>query len=167
LAGPVSLGVVVLFNLEGPRMGHTHQSIEIEVPADVVWNTIRNFYDMSWAPNVIQNTRAVGDVNGGKVGAQRLLNGQFSETLIELNDDSRIMRYSIDDGPSPVSKAEIDNYAGCIEVKPSPSGNGALVEWSSGWEKNEEQVREFCQNIYVALLNDMKQSLESAYSAGD
>lgn len=63
-------------------MGHTHQSIEIEVPADIVWNTIRNFYDMSWAPNVMQETRAIGDINGGKVGAQRLLNGLFSETRI-------------------------------------------------------------------------------------
>lgn len=147
-------------------MGQTHQSIEILVPADIVWNRIRNFYDMSWAPNVIQETRAIGETNGGShVGSRRLLNGQFSETLIELNDHARVMRYSVDDGPSPMSKAEIDHYTGCIEVKPSSSGTGALVEWSSGWEKNEELVREFCQNIYAALLNDMKQSLEAANSA--
>ena len=49
-------------------MGQTNQSIEIEVPAKIVWNRIRNFYDMSWAPNVIQETRAIGDTNGGQVG---------------------------------------------------------------------------------------------------
>ena len=146
-------------------MGHTHQSIEILVPAEVVWNRIRNFYDMSWAPNVIQNTKAIGDSNGSQVGAQRLLNGQFSETLLQLNENDRIIRYSIDDGPSPISNAEIDNYVGCIEVKASASGEGALVEWSSGWEKNEEAVSEFCSGIYVALLNDMKHSLEAASSA--
>ena len=146
-------------------MGHTHQSIEILVPAEVVWNRIRNFYDMSWAPNVIQNVKPIGESDGRQVGAQRLLNDQFSETLLEFNEYERIMRYSIDEGPSPVSSREIDNYVGCIEVKPSESGDGSLVEWSSGWEKNEEPVRVFCQGIYVALLNDMKQSLESGYSA--
>ena len=148
-------------------MGQTRQSIEIAVPAETVWNTIRNFYDLSWAPNVIQEATAIDATNGGQVGARRLLNGQFSETLLELNEDDRIMRYSIDDGPSPVSRTEIENYEGRIEVKPSSSGSGALVEWSSLWEKNEEPVREFCQSIYVALLNDMKQSLEAAHSAGE
>ena len=33
-------------------MGQTHQSIEILVPADIVWNRIRNFYDMSWVPSL-------------------------------------------------------------------------------------------------------------------
>jgi hypothetical protein len=146
-------------------MGHTHQSIEIRVPAEIVWNKIRNFYDMSWAPNVIQDTKAIGDSDGSQVGAQRLLNGQFSETLLQLNEYERIMRYSIDDGPSPISNIEIDDYVGCIEVKPSASGEGALVEWSSGWEKNEEAVSEFCSGMYVALLNDMKHSLEAGNSA--
>lgn len=146
-------------------MGRTHQSIEILVPADIVWNRIRNFYDMSWAPNVIHNTKAIDKTNGNQIGGQRLLNGLFNETLIELNEDERVMRYSLDDGPSPVSAAEIDNYVGCIEVKPSSSGDGAVVEWSSGWEKNDEAVGEFCHGIYVALLNDMKHSLEAAHSA--
>jgi hypothetical protein len=40
------------------------------------------------------------------------------------------------------------------------SGSGTRVEWSSSWEQNDEPVHDFCHGIYIALLNDMKKSLE-------
>jgi hypothetical protein len=66
--------------------------------------------------------------------------------------------YSIDDGPSPVSKEEVSNYIGRVVVE--PSGEGTRVEWTSRWEQNDEPVHDFCHGIYVALLNDIKKSLE-------
>ena len=37
-----------------------------------------------------------------------------------------------------------------------------MVEWSSKWEDNDEATYEFCHGMYLALLDDMKKSLESS-----
>ncbi len=141
-------------------MGQTSQSTTIAVPPEEVWDAIRNFHDLSWAPNVITSLEVVRDVAGDQEGARRILNGAFHETLIEVDDSERIVRYSIDDGPSPVSKTDVSNYVGHIQV--SPESDGTLVEWSSQWDRNDEAASEFCHGIYVALLADMKTNLESA-----
>lgn len=140
-------------------MGKTHQSINIEKPVDQVWQSIRDFHEMSWAPNVVTNLEVVGDTPADQPGAVRVLNGSFHETLLEFDDRQRTMAYSIDDGPSPISKDEISNYVGRVRVQPTDSG-GTLVEWSSTWEGNDEPAYAFCHLLYVALLEDMKKSLE-------
>lgn len=141
-------------------MGQTYQSIVINAPAEKVWSAIRNFHDLSWAPNVITRVDVVGSQKGDEVGAGRVLNDAFRETLREMNDDASGFAYSIDDGPSSVSKADVSNYVGRVSVRPVTEGGGTFVEWSSVWERNDEATAEFCHGIYVALLADMKKSLE-------
>ena len=140
-------------------MGTTFQEIEIDVPVDTVWQTIRNFHDLSWAPNVITGVDVVGDKAGDEPGAGRVLNGVFHETLQTVDDDGKTFSYSIDDGPPPLSKDEMSNYVGRVAVEPSASG-GTRVEWTSSWEQNDGPIQEFCHGIYVALLGDMKKTLE-------
>ncbi len=142
------------------EMGNTHQTIEIGAPTDQVWKTVRDFHDLSWAPNVITNLEAVGEKSGDEVGAIRILNGAFRETLLTLDDEDRTFTYSIDDGPSPVSKDDVKNYVGRVTVRQAEQGDATLVEWSSTWQDNDEPAYEFCHAIYVALLQDMKKSLE-------
>lgn len=141
-------------------MARTYQSIIIDAPADRVWDAIRDFHDMSWAPNVVESVEKVGELEGDRAGAVRILNGAFRETLLEHDDGEREMAYSIDDGPSPVSADDVDDYVGRLRVRPVTEGGRTFVEWSSGWRGNDEAAYEFCHNIYVALLNDMKRSLE-------
>ena len=102
-------------------MGQTHQSTEISVPPEQVWHALRNFHDMSWAPNVITSLEVVGEIAGDQEGAGRILNGAFHETLLEVDDAERRVRYTIDDGPSPVSKTDVSNYVGQIQVSPEAS----------------------------------------------
>ncbi len=139
-------------------MGTTHQEILINRAAHVVWNAIRDFHDLSWAPNVVSDVTRVGDNAGDQPGAGRVLNGVFHETLKSIDDDAMTFSYSIDDGPSPVSKEEVSNYIGRVAVE--SSGDGTRVEWTSSWDQNDDPVHDFCHAIYVALLNDMKKSLE-------
>lgn len=139
-------------------MGSTFQEIEIRAPIDVVWKAIRDFHDASWAPNVVTNVDVVGNKPGDKPGAGRVLNGVFHETLRTLDDMGKTFTYSIDDGPSPVSKDEVSNYVGRVLLE--HMATGTRVEWSSTWKDNDEAAGKFCHGIYVALLNDMKQSLE-------
>jgi len=139
-------------------MGSTFQEIEIKAPIDTVWKAIRDFHDMSWAPNVVTSIDVVGNKAGDKPGAGRVLNGAFHETLRTLDDMGKSFTYSIDDGPSPISKDEVSNYVGRVLLE--HVATGTRVEWSSTWKDNDEPASEFCHAIYVALLNDMKQSLE-------
>ena len=140
-------------------MGTTFQEIEIVAPADKVWQAIRDFHDISWAPNVVTSVEAVGNKGGDKKGAGRIINGVFHETLRTHDDLSKAFTYSIDDGPGPLSDGQAKNYVGRVLVE--HIAGGTRVEWSSSWQGNDEAVHEFCHAIYVALLNDMKASLES------
>jgi len=67
-------------------MGKIHHSIEIETAVDRVWQTVRDFHHMKWAPNVISDLQVVGDGPGDQVGAVRVLNGAFRETLLDRED---------------------------------------------------------------------------------
>jgi len=140
-------------------MGQTYQSIVINAPVESVWDSIRDFHNLGWAPNVITSLDVVGDAAGNEIGAGRLLNGVFKETLLTVDNDEKIFTYSIDEGPGPLAEG-MRNYVGKVHVQPAEDGDGAFVEWTSSWEENDEAVHEFCHPIYMALLDDMKQSLE-------
>jgi carbon monoxide dehydrogenase subunit G len=136
-----------------------YNTLEINVSPNKVWETIANFHDMSWAPEVIASVEAVGDKKGGDIGAKRILNGAFYETLTSVDSDKLTFFYSIDDGPGPVAKEVISNYIGVVKL--SASENGTLVEWGSTFDAaNEGDVVEFCDPIYQALLAALKQTLE-------
>ena len=143
-------------------MGSTYQSIVIDRPPQQVWDTIRDFHDMSWTPNVITSLDRVGERQGNEIGASRVLNGAFHETLRELDDAGHTLSYSIDEGPPPISSADISDYIGRVTVKATPDSSGSMVEWSSSWKDNDEAAYEFFHPIYMALLADMKASLEDA-----
>jgi len=137
-------------------MPSTYQSRVVTAPVDEVWARLRNFHDMSWAPNVVTRCEAVGDKGPDQIGAQRVLNEAFRETLLELDDPQRTLRYSIDEGPSPVSSEEVSNYRGLVRALPSPDGRGTLVEWSSSWEADGDEAVSFCGGIYNALLDELE-----------
>ena len=139
-------------------MGKCENKIEIDASTDKIWETINDFHDMSWAPNVITSVEAVGDKKGTEVGAKRILNDAFHETLVEVNADEYSFSYSIDDGPGPVASDAVSNYIGVVKL--SAKDYGTLVEWGSSFNaENESEVREFCDPIYQALLSALKETL--------
>ena len=142
-------------------MPHCYQSMVVNAPVDKVWDTIKNFHDMSWAASVIEKCEAVGEKSGTEAGAKRILNDTFHETLLECNDQEHRVRYSIDEGPSPVSSAEVSHYIGNLHLIPVTLNNSTFVEWGSNWESVSEDAAEFCHQIYVALLRELAQQLES------
>jgi len=139
-------------------MGTCYNKIEIKSPVKTVWNTISDFHDMSWAPQVITSVTKVGDKRGDEVGARRVLNELFHETLMSLDADAFAFSYSIDDGPGPVSSSAVDRYIGVVKL--TESENGTVVEWSSTYESdNENEVADFCNPIYGALLAGLNDTL--------
>jgi hypothetical protein len=141
-------------------MGKTYQSIVINAPVEKVWETVRNFHDMSWAPNVITKLEVKGDKQGDQIGAQRLLNDAFLETMLELSDLEHTIQYSIDDGPTPISPDDVEDYIGSISMIPVTETDSTFFEWSSSWDSKTDAAEDFCHNIYVAMLADLKKTLE-------
>ena len=140
-------------------MPSTYQSNLINAPIEKVWETISNFHDFTWAPNVVSSCESVGDIAGSEVGAKRVLNGAFHETLQSVDESEHRIRYSIDDGPEPVSASEVSNYIGEIKLTPVTMQGSTLIEWSSTWESSESEAESFCHNIYVALMSDLADTL--------
>lgn len=141
-------------------MGSTYQSTVVSASADSVWSRLRDFHDMSWAPGVVESCRAAGGESGTEVGARRVLKDAFFETLREIDDERRLLEYSIDDGPSPVGENEVQEYRGTVQVRPVTDTGHAFVEWSSRWRDSDgdQAVHDFCSPIYEALLAELKAS---------
>ena len=138
-------------------MGTCYNSVIINASSDKVWNTIRDFHDMSWATGVITKVENVGDRDGRSPGARRILNDAFHETLLTIDEEQMLFTYSIDDGPEPVSKDLVTNYVGTVKVYPVTDDNTTFVEWQSRYESPDDQaVGDFCNPIYHALLSGLK-----------
>lgn len=131
-------------------------SIVINAPADKVWAAFQNFHDMSGFPNVIESVENSGDIPGDQIGAKRILNGVFHETLLYFNAEERILRYSIDDGPEATSKDNVKGYVGQVQVFSVTADNSTFVLWTSKWESSGGGVTEFCDPVYQALLTDLQ-----------
>ena len=135
-----------------------YNSTIVNAPADKVWARLRDFHDLSWAPNVVSKVQKVGSVPGTQIGAQRVLNDAFHETLRAVDDSERVFRYSIDDGPGAVAKDKVTGYLGEVRVLPVTDGNSTFVAWSSRWDDSKGGVAEFCSPIYQALLADLRKT---------
>lgn len=104
---------------------------------------------------MIKTNQIIGTVSGDEVGVKRILNDVFHETLVEYRPGSYYLKYSIDDGPSPVSCDEVSNYYGIVQLTRLPGDEGTQVEWSSSWDSKSKDAVEFCHTIYLALLSDL------------
>lgn len=134
-----------------------YNSVVINAPADEVWDVLKNFHDLSWSKNVVNKVEIVGSKSSDEIGAQRVLNDAFHETLRSLNNDAKKFTYSIDDGPAAVSKDNVVGYVGEVSVFSVSENNTSFVLWTSQWEsEKEEGVAELCSPIYHALLQDLK-----------
>lgn len=137
-------------------MGECVNSAVIAAPVDEVWRRIRNFHDMSWTP-AIASLEPVGEARADQLGAKRILNGAFHETLLGLDDLERSFRYQITDGPSPVSKDELLYYYGTVRVLPVTDENASLVIWETRYEaKDDAQVKQLCDPFYITFLAHLK-----------
>jgi hypothetical protein len=136
-------------------MPKVYNSIIVPAPVEQVWSRVRNFHDFSWAPSLVTSCEKVGEGDGYSVGARRLLNGIFLDTLIAYSAIDRRMMYSLDEGPSPVSSREIRDYVGNLHLLPVTAENSTFVEWSGIWESESTDAVEYMNGVYRSLLGDL------------
>ncbi|WP_340075509.1 SRPBCC family protein [Leptobacterium sp. I13] len=133
-----------------------YNSIVVDASADEVWSVLKNFHDLSWS-TVVNKVEKIGAKNQHEVGAKRVLNDAFHETLLSIDNTAKKFTYSIDDGPDVVSKDNVDGYIGEVTVFPITNNNTAFVLWTSSWKAaKKDGVADFCNPIYHALLQDLK-----------
>lgn len=138
-------------------MGSVQQSITINAPIGQVWQTIRNFHDMSWASKVATSVVSEGEKSGSEIGAKRIINNVFYETLTAFSDQEQTFSYQIDQGPGPLKAEKISSYIGTVKL--TADGEQTKVEWSSTFEASDEDaVANFCNPMYSALLAAMKET---------
>jgi len=141
-------------------MGKCYNQAIINKPIETVWATIRDFHHMEWAKEVVETTEKVGTCDGTTVGAQRILNQAFFETLLTLDDKEHSFTYRIDDGPGPIAKVAVNNYIGSVKATPIEAEGRTMVEWSSTFEANDEDaVGDFCNPIYQGLLHSLQENI--------
>lgn len=134
-----------------------YNSIVINAPSNEVWAVLKNFHDLSWSKNVVSKVDIIGDKSAGEIGAKRVLNDAFHETLVSLDNIAKNFTYSIDDGPAAVSKDNVEGYIGDVTVFSITENDTSFVLWTSRWESTKEDgIADLCNPIYHALLHDLK-----------
>jgi carbon monoxide dehydrogenase subunit G len=123
----------------------------INASEDKVWSALRDFHRLDWAKGVVETVEAIGPKVGDQIGARRKVNGAFTETLLCLDDQSKVIRYSIDDGPGPLQQCS--GYVGQVRLAPVTDGDRTFIEWSSSWQDSGGGVKEFCDPVYKGLLD--------------
>lgn len=136
-------------------MPKVYNSIIIAAPIEQVWSRISNFHDFSWAPSLIKSCEKVGEGDGCSIGAKRLLNGVFLDTLIAYSALEKRITYSLDEGPYPVSSNEISAYVGDLHLLPVTADNRTFVEWSGSWELGNTDTVSYMNGVYRSLLSDL------------
>ena len=137
-------------------MGQCYNSVVVNAPVQDVWNALKKFHDMSWAPNVVTRLDVIGEKKDGEIGARRKLNDAFLETLTELDETARSFQYTVDDGPDPVAADVVESYVGIAKVFPVTATGQTFVLWISDYKtKDDSAVGEFCNPIYQGLLSDL------------
>ncbi len=122
----------------GPVRGKMTATVDIEAPAEQVWDIIKNFDDMSWHPG-IKSVQATGGNTKGATRVLTLADGNtITEQLKSYNADKMSYKYKIIDmsvvktiehsGQSEdIPVLPVDNYQGIIKVK--KKGNSTVVTW--------------------------------------
>ena len=147
-------------------MPKVYNSIIVPTRIEAVWSRVRNFHDFSWAPSLIASCEKVGPGDGYMVGARRLLNGVFLDTLIAYSSLDKRITYSMDEGPSPVSSSDIHGYVGDLHLLPVTDANTTFVEWSATWESNNSDAVGYMNDVYRSLLADLVAGFGQASSPG-
>ncbi len=151
----------------GPSRQKVSESIEINAPADKVWQAIGNFQDGSWIP--------VGEKTEGKGGnepkATRTLTlkggATVEEELAKYDAEKKSFMYRIT--KVDVKTLPVNDYSSTVEVE--GSGDKSKVTWKGAFyrgymnndpppELNDEASKNAVSGLYKASLENLKKKVE-------
>jgi Polyketide cyclase / dehydrase and lipid transport len=136
-------------------------SIVINAPPEVTWGIVSDFNGLpGWQEGV-----AASEIEGGgdpnRIGVVRRLTtadgATIRETLLELSDADRYLRYNAIEAPVPVRE-----YVGTLRVTAEGEGRSRL-EMTSSWENDpadEKQLVEMFNELLPQGLASAKKAIE-------
>lgn len=167
LVTAVSAVVAVPASAHGPTRQKVVETIEINAPADKVWDVIGNFHDMGWHPAF---TKTEGE-GGNAAGADRILHLASGDTIKEklttYNADTKMYKYEITE--VDVKVVPVSNYSSSIQV--SGDGDKSTVQWKGAFyrgfvnndpppELNDEAAVKAITGVYQSGLAALKKKIE-------
>jgi mxaD protein len=144
------------------------ESVQINAPANKVWEKISNFNDLgAWHPAVKSTEITSGENN--KVGAMRLLTlqdgGTIKEKLLGYNSKKMTFKYTIIESVLPVS-----SYVSSVTVTPEKD-NTSKVVWKGSFKRkdlsdkpaagqDDETATKTITSVYRGGLDNLKKISE-------
>ncbi len=135
-------------------MAKVEMATELPVPAQRVWDLIGGFHTLAdWHPAVEKSESE----KEGTTTLRRLYlagGGTLLERLEAVDDNQRVLRYSIVESPLPVG-----DYLATLRVRDRDDGASCTVEWSSEFEPvgaPEPDAVKVIEGIYQAGLENLK-----------
>ena len=146
------------------------EEININAPAEKVWNIVNNFNDLgAWHPSVKSTKVSLSSSffqvsSKNKVGSVRLLTlvdgSTIKEKLLAYDSENKTFKYSILEGVLPVS-----NYVSTLSVK-TDSNNNSIVVWQSNFKPkgnfSDTHAIKTIHSVYRIGLDNLKKISESS-----
>lgn len=160
----IGLGMIAESAAAAPLLA-VSESVSIAASPDMVWQTIRNFGDMAWHP-AVRSTELRADKAGKGLSIRRLTlkdDGVIVEQLLDNDDAHRIQRYTILDGPLPVTDYE------ATFVVTEGEGGASVVGWKARFLRkpdaavSDAALAEMIGGMFAAGLGSLKKHLEAAH----
>jgi hypothetical protein len=155
----------------GPSRQKVTESVTIDAPPAKVWDTIKDFHDMSWLPGVVKTAGTGGNEPDTATRQLTLDNGAtIDESLYKYDGDAMTYSYRID--KVDVKVLPVNNYSSTIAVLPAEGGK-STVEWRGAFyrgypnndpppELNDEAAVKAVTAIYRKGLDALKKKVEAA-----
>lgn len=155
----------------GPSRQKITEAIVIDAPPAKVWDTIKDFHDMSWMPGVTKTTGSGGNEPDTATRQLTLDNGAtIDESLYKYDAEGMSYSYRIDN--VDVKVLPVNNYSATLIVLPAEGGKSS-VEWRGAFyrgypnndpppELNDEAAIKAVTALYRKGLEALKKKVEAA-----
>lgn len=168
LAAAVLALLPAVASAHGPSRQKVTETVEINAPADKVWEVIGDFQDMGWHPAVAK-TEGEG---GNEAKATRVLTlgsgGVINETLLKYDPEKKMYKYEISD--VDVKVLPVNNYSSMLSV--TGEGDKSTVTWKGAFyrgfmnndpppELNDEAAKKAVTDVYRSGLDGLKKKIEA------
>jgi carbon monoxide dehydrogenase subunit G len=129
-------------------MGEATNEIDIDRPADDVWQVVKDFGGVaSWMPG-IDSCRADGNDR-----ILEMMGMELTETMVRCDDDARTLVYTIAKSPMP-----LEHHEASIAVSPTGDASSHVTYTV---EVRPDSMVEPMSGAYAAALRALKSRVES------
>ena len=129
-------------------MGSATNEIDIDRPADDVWNVVRDFGGLAaWMPG-IDSCRVEGDER-----ILEMMGMELTEKLVRLDEGARTLVYGIAKSPMPIEHHEATNAVTPVDDRSSHVTYTVDVA--------PDSMTEMMSNAYAGALQALKARVES------